>query len=192
MHLVLGLGNPEAHYTSTRHNMGFLAIDEIAKTLNASWKNKPALYAEVAEIQAEGKKVILAKPQTFMNLSGKAAAALMHHFRLEPKNLIVITDDATLPIGRIRIRTEGSAGGHNGLKSIMTSIGTEAFMRIRIGVGIQPPHIPLENWVLQKLSPADEKHLSTILQKTTETVQEIIRGKMPSQTIHALENSPTA
>ncbi|NBS69290.1 aminoacyl-tRNA hydrolase [bacterium] len=192
MFLIVGLGNPEPKYFKTRHNIGFLAVDEIAHTLQASWKKKAEVSAEVAETHVDQMKVILAKPQTYMNLSGKAVAALLYRFHIEAHHVIVISDDVTLPVGTIRIRKEGSAGGHNGLKSIINSIGTQQFTRIRIGVGAQPPQIPLEDWVLQKLPPADEKNIPLILEKTYEASLSLLHGKMPPQTIHALKNSPEA
>lgn len=191
MFLIIGLGNPEKKYLNTRHNVGFLAIEKIAELCNASWKNKPDLFAEVAEIFHEEEKIILAKPQTYMNLSGKAVAALMHRYHIEPQHTIVLSDDVLFPVGTIRTRTEGSAGGHNGLKSIITSIGTQQFIRVRIGAGIQPTSTPLERWVLSRFSKHEEALLSEVCTHAANITLGIIHGKVHPQTTYALSNSTT-
>lgn len=192
MYLIVGLGNPEKKYFSTRHNVGFLAVDAIAKLCNASWKNKPDLFSEVAEIHHEEQKIILAKPQTYMNDSGKAVAALLHRYHIEPQHLIVISDDVDLPVGVLRTRTEGGAGGHNGLKSIITSIGTQQFVRVRIGVGARPLNIPLERWVLSPFPPEEAVHIPNIISTAAEIALNKVHGKLQSQTINALPSSPLA
>jgi len=192
MFLIIGLGNPEKKYFATRHNVGFLAVDAIAKLCDASWKNKPDLFSEVAETHHDNAKIILAKPQTYMNNSGKAVAALMHRYHIEPQHLIVLSDDIDLPIGTLRTRTEGSAGGHNGLKSIMTSIGTQQFLRVRIGVGAHPPHIPLENWVLSPFPAEEAPHIPKIISTAAEIALNGVHGKLQPQTITTLPSSPLA
>ncbi len=189
MFLIVGLGNPEPKYFKTRHNIGFLAIDALAESFSCSWKKKADVFAEVGEAHYNEKKVILAKPQTYMNLSGKSVSALLNRFHIEPHHLIVLSDDINLPVGTIRIRKDGSAGGHNGLKSIINSIGTQQFIRIRIGVGEQPSHIPLENWVLQKFPQQDEDLFPSIFEKVEQVLVEILHGKLPIQTISAQEPS---
>ncbi len=145
--LVVGLGNPGPRYLTTRHNIGFMVVDALAKQLTVNMKKKLLLPVVLGEGVHEGSRVILAKPTTFMNLSGKAVTALMQKYRIAPEHVIVISDDVTLPLGTIRIRTNGSAGGHNGLKSIIGAIG-EQFIRVRIGVDAPPPPMPLETYVL--------------------------------------------
>src|SRR3989344_2597173 len=142
-HLIVGLGNPGTKYAQTRHNAGFLAVDALAGELEAGMKKKFLLPVEMGETTIAGEKVVLAKPTTFMNLSGKAVAALARKFRVTPERIIVISDDVALPLGTVRVRVGGSAGGHNGLKSISDMIG-ENFTRVRIGVNAPPPNIPLE------------------------------------------------
>lgn len=192
MFLVVGLGNPEKKYEKTRHNVGFLAVEEIGKTSDASWKMKSDLFAEIAEVHHEEQKIILAKPQTYMNLSGKAVAALMHRYHIEPEHTIIICDDVDLPVGTIRARTEGSAGGHNGLKSIITSIGTQQFLRIKIGVGAHPTNIPLEHWVLSPFSSKETQLIPTLIKKSAEITLDIVHGKIHPQTTHALPSSPAS
>ncbi len=192
MFLVIGLGNPEKKYFTTRHNIGFLAVDALAQSLGTSWKKKTDLFAEIAEVQTGETKIILAKPQTYMNESGKAVAALAHRFHIEPHHIIVISDDVALPFGTIRTRTEGSAGGHNGLKSIIAHMGTQQFLRVRVGVDTQPAHVPLENWVLSTFTPEEQKTLPAVITHAAEITFNIVRGKIPLQTTHALPSSPAS
>ncbi len=192
MFLVVGLGNPEKKYEKTRHNIGFLVVEEIAKTCDANWKIKSELFAEITEIHSKNQKIILAKPQTYMNLSGKAVAALMHRYHIEPEHIIIVCDDIDLPVGTIRTRTEGSAGGHNGLKSIISSMGTQQFLRIKIGVGAHPVHTPLENWVLSPFSHEEKQLVPNIIKKAGEITLGIVHGTIHPQTTHALPSSPAS
>jgi PTH1 family peptidyl-tRNA hydrolase len=130
--LIVGLGNPGKTYEGTRHNVGFAALDVLADRHGVSWGSAPA-NAQIGKWRAED--TLLAKPLTFMNLSGQAVGELLRYFRIEPADLLVIVDEAQLELGRLRARPSGSAGGHNGLKSIIGALGTEAFPRLRIGVG---------------------------------------------------------
>ena len=135
MKLIIGLGNPGPEYANNRHNVGCMVIDALRKKIGfPEWRKKEKFFSEVSEGVFETEKIILSKPQTFMNLSGKAVRALVdfHHVKLE--DLIIIEDDIDLPLGTIRIRQKGSAGTHNGMKSIVESMGTENFPRIRIGI----------------------------------------------------------
>jgi peptidyl-tRNA hydrolase, PTH1 family len=192
MFLIVGLGNPEKKYEKTRHNVGFLTVEEIGKACNALWKTKNDLCAEIAETHTEEKKLILAKPQTYMNLSGKAVTALMRRYHIEPQHLMVLCDDVDLPVGTIRARIEGGSGGHNGLKSIITSIGTQQFLRVKIGVGANPTNIPLENWVLSPFPEEEARHMPNIINKAGELALGIVHGKVDKQTTYALPNSPAS
>ena len=138
MYLIIGLGNPEQEYSKTRHNMGFNTINKIAQKYNIEInKNKfQGLYQNVI---IEGKKAILIKPQTYMNLSGNCVQEFANFYKIEKENIIVIYDDMDIDAGQIKIRKKGSAGGHNGMKSIIQRLGTEEFPRIRIGIG-RPKH----------------------------------------------------
>jgi PTH1 family peptidyl-tRNA hydrolase len=139
MHLIVGLGNPGIEYQFTPHNAGFLAIDRLAEVCGVSVTNRRG-KALTAKATLAGKEVLLAKPETFMNLSGLSVAALLNELELEKpaEELIVLYDELAIPLGQLRIRERGSAGGHNGIKSILSSLGTEEFIRVRIGVG-KPP-----------------------------------------------------
>ena len=134
MKIIVGLGNPKKEYINTRHNVGFMALDALHKKLNATdWKEESKFKALIAEATVNGEKVLLVKPVTFMNLSGEAVTKIMGFFKAELEDLTVIYDDLDLPTGTIRIRDKGSAGTHNGMKSIIQLLGTEEFKRIRIG-----------------------------------------------------------
>ena len=138
MKLIIGLGNPGAEYKATRHNAGFMAVEEIATFYGADeFKKTDKFKALLSECIIEGEKVILAMPQTFMNLSGQSLVALMSYYKIPLEDVIVIYDDADIPYGALRIRIDGSAGGHNGIKSIIKETGKQEFTRIRLG--IKPP-----------------------------------------------------
>jgi PTH1 family peptidyl-tRNA hydrolase len=133
--VVAGLGNPGKKYENTPHNIGFNVLDVLAEGLNAEWKTNNNFNATVAKVAFKGEPLLLVKPGTFMNLSGCAVAPIMRYFRCRTDELTVVVDDADLPLGKIRIRARGGAGGHNGLASIIEHLGTEEFARVRVGVG---------------------------------------------------------
>lgn len=134
MHFIFcGLGNPGSEYENTRHNIGFKVLDALAQKYEASWKNDR--LATVAEIKIKGKFILLIKPQTYMNLSGKAVQYWLQKEKTDKANLIVITDDLALPVGKLRLKTKGSDGGHNGLKSINESLNSQDYPRLRFGIG---------------------------------------------------------
>lgn len=145
MFLIAGLGNPGKEYVNTRHNAGFMVIDKLAeKTDSASFSVKHK--ALITKVIIDGKKGILAKPVTFMNASGESLRELVDYYK--PDKLIVVYDDITLDVGSIRVRKHGSAGGHNGMKSIISCLNTEEFERVRVGIGEKPPRMDLADWVL--------------------------------------------
>ncbi|MDT2815270.1 aminoacyl-tRNA hydrolase [Vagococcus carniphilus] len=133
MKLIVGLGNPGSKYRATKHNIGFITLDEIAYQEKVEF-NKHQFEADIAEFFLNGEKIILAKPQTFMNESGRSVGPLMTYYNVADEDLIVIYDDLDLPIGRIRLREKGSAGGHNGIKSLIAHLGTKEFNRIKVGI----------------------------------------------------------
>lgn len=155
MVLLVGLGNPGPRYRGTYHNVGFDVVDEIARRHAAQFGAAPA-DALVARVRRPGGDVLLAKPLTFMNLSGRAVGDLQRFYKVEPEALLVVTDDVNLVSGRLRLRARGSAGGHNGLKSIIGSLGTDAFPRLRVGVGRGDPRRDLADHVLARV-PAEER-----------------------------------
>ncbi|MFZ2681877.1 MAG: aminoacyl-tRNA hydrolase [Patescibacteria group bacterium] len=168
--LIVGLGNPGKDYINTRHNAGFLAVDALATALQARWKLDKAAHSDVIETTYFDQKIILAKPQTFMNLSGVAVAHLMRKFKLTPDQVWIIADDIALPLGTIRLRTGGSAGGHNGLKSIIEKLATENFVRLKLGIDSPPANIPLENYVIQTFSKAEQTSLIEVIHRAKELI----------------------
>ncbi|MBE5801654.1 MAG: aminoacyl-tRNA hydrolase [Clostridiales bacterium] len=158
MYLIVGLGNPGQQYAHTRHNAGFDALEVLARRLNVSICRKKD-DALIGECFIAGQKTLLVMPQTYMNLSGHAVSALLHYFRIPMENLLVIYDDIDLPPGHIRIRKNGSAGTHNGMRSIVEQLGSDQFPRIRIGVGDRPAGADLAAWVLGHSADPEERQL---------------------------------
>lgn len=155
MKLIVGLGNPGKEYERTRHNAGFCVMDALERECNASITTKK-FKALIDTVMIHGEKVILMKPQTYMNLSGEALILAMNFYQLEPKDILVIYDDMALPVGTIRLREKGSAGGQNGMKNIIKLLHTQEFNRIRIGIGKQE-NIPTVDYVLGKISKDEEE-----------------------------------
>lgn len=176
MYIIAGLGNPGKKYVGTRHNMGFEALDAVAAKYKIDIKKAKfnALYGEGI---IEGEKAVLVKPQTFMNLSGEAIREFKSWYKVEDSQIIIIYDDVSLPVGKMRIRPKGSAGGHNGMKSIIYQLDSEVFPRIKIGVGSPDnPDFDLADYVLGRFSKAEVKELIPIAIKTADAVGEIIRN----------------
>lgn len=177
--LIVGLGNPGQQYAKTRHNCGFRAIDILAEKLGCKLdKNKfQGLYTALSY---NGKKLFLLKPQTFMNLSGRSVAQLSSYFSVPPQRIIVLFDDISLAPGVLRIRPNGSAGGHNGIKSIIQEIGSQDFPRVKIGVGAKPhAEQDLADWVLSTFSASEEKVLSNTLVDAADAALSIIDKGVP-------------
>ena len=174
MYLIAGLGNPGKQYFATRHNIGFSAIDYISQKHNID-VSKIKFKGLRGEGKIESEKVLLLKPSTFMNLSGESIGEAASFYKIPPENIIVIHDDISLPVGTLRIRTKGSAGGHNGLKSIIAHLNSEAFPRMKIGVGAPEPEKDLADYVLGKISKAEQETLFKILERVCDAVSEFIR-----------------
>lgn len=178
MYIVVGLGNPGLKYKGTRHNAGFLAVDFLAKELGAEFRSGN-FSALTAEGFADGVKCLLMKPQTFMNNSGSAVAAAAHFYKLPPQNILVISDDISLPPGSLRIRKQGSAGGHNGLKSIISCLGSEAFPRIRIGIGDRSEKdFALADYVLGRFSREDKALVLEAAREAAKAARLIVGGEI--------------
>lgn len=161
--LIVGLGNPGKDYVRTRHNCGFRAIDALAESLGCKI-DKGKFQGLYAQTTYKGKKLFLLKPQTYMNLSGRSVLQLSSYYSIPPQRIIVLFDDISLEPGRLRIRADGSAGGHNGIKSIIQELGSQEFPRVKIGVGAKPhPEQDLADWVLSSFSAEEEKALSAAL-----------------------------
>ena len=171
LHLIVGLGNPGAEYARTRHNAGFLVVEELARRASADWNFEKKFDARVAKSERDGRKVLLAEPQTFMNASGEAVAALMSFYRVPLAQLLVVVDDADLPFGEIRLRAKGSSGGHHGLESIERHLGSREFARLKVGIGRKDGQREITNFVLGKFSSAETKLLEKVLQRAADQAQ---------------------
>ncbi len=177
-HIVAGLGNPGSEYALTRHNAGFMAIDYIADKLGVRI-DRLKFRALTCEVTLGGARVLLMKPETFMNLSGEAIGAAASFYKIPPENVIVLHDEISFEPGKFRIRRKGSAGGHNGLKSIIASLPGEGFPRIKIGVGKKPaPDYDLVKWVLGRLSREDADALTAVFPSIYSAVELIILGRI--------------
>lgn len=166
--LIVGLGNPGKEYTKTRHNCGFRAIDILADKLGCKI-DKAKFQGLYGQTTYNGKKLFLLKPLTYMNLSGRSVLQLSAYFNIPPQRIIVMFDDISLEPGRLRVRADGSAGGHNGIKSIISELGSQDFPRVKIGVGAKPhPEQDLADWVLSSFSPQEEKALCPALDNAGE------------------------
>ncbi|MCL2694701.1 MAG: aminoacyl-tRNA hydrolase [Clostridiales bacterium] len=176
MYLIVGLGNPGLSYRKTRHNAGFLALDKLAELARISIKKKQ-FSSLTGEGTVDGKKVLLLKPQTYMNLSGDAVGQALRYYQIPPENLIVLYDDVALPVGALRVRGHGSGGSHNGMRSILAHLGTENFPRVRIGVG-QDTSLQLRDYVLKRPGKDEQKILATTYDRAAEAVTLILAGKL--------------
>lgn len=175
-YIIVGLGNPGKDYEKTRHNTGFMAMDKLAEKCGAKI-DRLKYKALTAQTNFCGHSVLLMKPQTFMNLSGEAVFAAMDFYKIPIEKVIVIFDDTTLEVGKMRIRKKGSAGGHNGLKSIIGLCGSDAFPRIKIGIGKKPDGWDLADWVLGKYSEEDLKTLDGMYENACDAAKLIMDGK---------------
>lgn len=177
--LIVGLGNPGKQYERTRHNAGFRAIDILAANLGCKI-DKGKFQGLYGQTNWNGKKLYLLKPQTFMNLSGRSVLQLSAYYSIPPQRIIVLFDDVSLEPGRLRVRAEGSAGGHNGIKSIIAELGSQEFPRVKIGVGIKPhPEQDLADWVLSNFSANEEKALGEALPQAAAAALCIIEHGIP-------------
>lgn len=169
--LAVFLGNPGPKYEWTRHNAGFLACDALAKKLGVN-VNRARFKALTATCDIDGESVMLMKPQTYMNNSGEAAAEAARFYKIPPEHVIVVSDEVSLPVGRLRIRQKGSAGGHNGLKSIIAQLGSNQFPRIRLGVGAPPhPDYDMADWVLSVFRDQDAADIADAAKRAAEAVE---------------------
>ncbi len=176
-YLIVGLGNPDKKYENTRHNTGWLALDRIAEKYNCK-VNKIKFKSFVGECTVGGAKVMLMKPTTYMNNSGQAVVEAMNFYKIPPENVIVIFDDISLDVGKMRIRSKGSDGGQKGMRSIIYLSGSDNFPRIKIGIGAKPnPNWDLADWVLSKFTNDEYKLMSDMFDNAAKAVELIIDGK---------------
>ena len=174
MYLIVGLGNPEKKYLNTFHNMGFTCVDRLAEKLGVRF-DKGECCSVTAHAKVNGQKVIIAKPVTYMNLSGKAVQELTHKYKIEKGNLVVVYDDVDIPMGSLRIRKEGSAGTHNGMRNIVQMLNTEDFARVRVGIGKETP-MALMDFVLSQVTEDDHEILEPVLDHAADALNAFVHG----------------
>ncbi len=175
-YMIVGLGNPGAKYESTRHNAGFICLDAIAEKHSIK-VNKLKFKALVGEGRIEGRRCLLMKPQTFMNLSGEAVREAAAFYKIPAENIIVIYDDISLDPGKLRIRRKGSDGGHNGMKNIILHLGSNAFPRVKVGVGAKPnPEYDLADWVLSRFTASEAKEIKKAAEDALGAVEIMVSG----------------
>ena len=173
MYLIIGLGNPGQNYSNTRHNLGYLVVEKIIKNINGqSLSHNEKLKAEIGKYKTDFGEIIIAKPTTYMNLSGVAVNNIKNYYKVEIEDIIVVSDDCNIEIGSIRVRLGGSDGGHNGLKSIIDTVGPE-FWRFRLGIGLNQ-NVPLEKYVLADIPQKDKKKFEEMIDKTADLLIESI------------------
>lgn len=177
-HIIVGLGNPGEKYMYTRHNAGFLAIDYLLSKYSVSC-DKLKFKALIGEIKLGGVRALLMKPQTFMNASGQAIKEACDFYKIPPENVIVLSDDASFDIGKLRVRKSGSAGGHNGLKSIIECLGSDKFPRVKLGVGQKPnPDYDIADWVLARIPKESEKTFCSLLEHIPAILELMLNGNI--------------
>lgn len=173
MKIIIGLGNPGKKYAKTRHNVGFMVVSDLSKQISANFNFSKKFNAEIAEVRLKGEKVLLVKPQTYMNRSGESIRALVNFYKLNPKkDILIIYDDIDLPLGEIR--TAGrSAAGHKGMQSVIDALGTDEIQRIRIGIcpTLGKPRIPVDKFVLQEFTKEERKIIDEIIKKVIEKIK---------------------
>jgi PTH1 family peptidyl-tRNA hydrolase len=175
MKVIVGLGNPGVQYSETRHNAGFLLVDLLAEIFQFQFHAK--FQGLLAEGTAESNRIFLLKPQTFMNLSGRSARELINFYKIPGQDLLIVYDDMDLPLGKIRFRDQGSAGGHNGIKSIVSELGTEKFWRLKLGVGRPPKEWDPARYVLSPFTPEELERVEDMLGRAEQAVRLWIKGE---------------
>lgn len=178
--LIVGLGNPGTKYDATRHNAGFMAVDYLASQLDVV-VNTEKFHSLCARAIFNNTRLMLLKPQTFMNLSGTAVREVCSFYKVPPQNVILIFDDIALDFGRLRVRAKGSSGGHNGVKSVISELSSEAFPRVKIGVGAKPhPDMQLNDWVLSRLSASELSILNNTFSDIEDILKLIVNNDIPT------------
>jgi PTH1 family peptidyl-tRNA hydrolase len=169
--LIVGLGNPGKEYAKTRHNAGFLLVENLAENWNANWTAEKKFSSQLANAERSGNKFVLCEPQTFMNASGEAVRKLADYFHLPPEKILLVVDDADLPFGEIRLRGSGSSGGHHGLESVEEHLGTREFPRLRIGIGRKDGSRQITNYVLGQFAKDETELLEKVLAQAAKQVE---------------------
>lgn len=173
MYVIAGLGNPGAQYETTRHNAGYLAVEWLRELLSApEWKSR--FHGQISQCRVGAEPVLLVRPETFMNASGKCLAELAHFYKLQPEAFIVIYDDIDLSVGSLRVRANGSAGTHNGMRSIVEELGSQSFARVRIGIGRPPQKMDLADYVLGHFTAEETSVMRQSVKAAAEAAREIV------------------
>lgn len=180
MFLIVGLGNPGQEYQKTRHNIGFMVLDNLAGTEGFSFEENRPFKAHTAKVNLHGQSVLLLKPQTYMNLSGQAVVAAANFYKIPSQNILVICDDLSLEIGTLRLRQKGSSGGQKGLENIITLLGTDNCMRLRLGIGPKPEFIDAKDYVLGKFQKGQEEILNSAVNKACDTIEKLLKENFNS------------
>ena len=182
MFLIIGLGNPGQEYKNTRHNIGFMVLDKLSSACGFDFEENRPFKAHIAKTNLHGQSVLFLKPQTYMNLSGQAVSAAANFYKIPPQNVLVICDDLSLELGTLRLRAKGSGGGQKGLENIITLLGSQEVLRLRLGIGPRPDFIDAKNYVLAKFPKGQEELLNSALIKARETVEKFLKeGFIPAQ-----------
>lgn len=171
--MIVGLGNPGKKYERTRHNVGFMVVDELSYRFQTPWKSSK-FNGMVSELRINGEKVLLVKPLTFMNVSGECVRPLMDYYQIDIEDLIVVYDDLDLPVGKIRLRQKGSAGGHNGMRSLIQHLKTQEFNRIRVGID-RPPKGEIIHYVLGDFPKAEQAEIIEAIKKSADAIQDAVK-----------------
>ena len=169
--LIVGLGNPGAEYAKTRHNAGFMLVDLLSNRWRADWNNEKKFQSRIAKTERNGKRLVLCEPQSFMNLSGEAVGSVVKFYQLPLRNLVVVVDDADLPLGEIRLRPSGSSGGHHGLESIEKHVGSREYARLRIGIGRKDNRREISGHVLGKISVTEMVLMEKVLARAADQIE---------------------
>lgn len=178
MYLIVGLGNPGKRYAHTRHNIGFDSVTALSERLNLQL-NRSSLNAEWGRGNVQGQSLIIAKPVTYMNRSGEAVQAVKNYFKIQENNMIVVVDDFSLPLGKLRFRAQGSAGGHNGLKSIINHLGHQSFQRLKLGIDPPPAPMAVTDYVLGHFRPDELEKVSALKQQAVEALLHWLQHGLP-------------
>lgn len=172
LYLIVGLGNPGKEYDGTRHNVGFALVERLAKAWRAHFELKKKFHARVAQLDRDERRIVLCEPQTFMNLSGEAVAAVSEFYKLTPRHVLILVDDADLPLGTIRLRPDGSSGGHHGLESIEQHLGTRGYARLKIGIGRRAQDgRQISGYVLGRFASDEKKVVEQVLERASQQVE---------------------
>lgn len=182
--MIVGLGNPGPKYEQTRHNVGFVFVDELVRSKGASFKLESKFHGEVCKISLAGNDVWLLKPNTFMNLSGKSVAALAGFYKIAPESILVVHDELDIPPGQLRLKRGGGHGGHNGLRDMIAQLGSKEFLRLRVGIGHPGHSRDVSDYVLGKASPDERIEIAAAVDEALRTLPLILEGEMQAAMNH--------